>query len=86
MVLAQDSAALTSKHHLIIACDSCGTMVDLRVKPRDPQASRRVALRDVLCQRCNWAWSPAHHRVVASPLYFETFVDGIGPPVYVIWE
>jgi hypothetical protein len=34
--------ALTSKHHwLIIACDSCGTVVDLdlRVKPRDPKAS-----------------------------------------------
>src|SRR5262249_2778656 len=36
------AAALTSKHHwLIIACDSCGTVVDLdlRVKPRDPEAS-----------------------------------------------
>ena len=34
------AAALTSKHHwLIIACDSCGTVVDLdlRVKPRDPE-------------------------------------------------
>jgi hypothetical protein len=40
------AAALTSKHHwLIIACDSCGTVVDLdlRVKPRDPEASVRVA-------------------------------------------
>jgi hypothetical protein len=50
------AAALTSKHHwLIIACDSCGTVVDLdlRVKPRDPEASVRVALRDVRCPRCN---------------------------------
>ena len=46
------AAALTSKHHwLVIACDSCGTVVDLdlRVKPRDPEASVRVALRDVRC-------------------------------------
>src|SRR4029434_5475281 len=49
-------AALTSKHHwLIIACDSCGTVVDLdlRVKPRDPEASIRIALRDVQGARCN---------------------------------
>jgi hypothetical protein len=41
------AAAFTSKHHwLVVACDSCGTVVDLdlRVKPRDPEASVRVAL------------------------------------------
>src|SRR5262249_23781957 len=35
------AAALTSKYHwLVIACDSCDTVVDLdlRVKPRDPEA------------------------------------------------
>jgi hypothetical protein len=50
------AAALTSKHHwLIINCDSCGTVIDLdlRVKPRDPEASIRVALRGVQCARCN---------------------------------
>ena len=50
------AAALTSKHHwLVIACDSCGTVtdLDLRVKPRDPDASIRVALGDVCCPRCN---------------------------------
>ena len=50
------AAALVSKHHwLVVACDSCDTVVDLdlRVKPRDPDASVRVALRDVLCPRCN---------------------------------
>jgi hypothetical protein len=50
------AAALTSKHHwLVIACDSCGTVVDLdlMVKPRDPEASVGVALRDVRCSRCN---------------------------------
>ena len=50
------AAALVSKHHwLIIACDACGTVVDLdlRVKPRDPEASVRAALRGVQCPRCN---------------------------------
>jgi ribosomal protein S27E len=50
------TAAITAKHPwLVIACDSCGTVVDLdlRVKRRDPEASIRVALRDVRCPRCN---------------------------------
>lgn len=50
------SAALASRHHwVVIACDSCGTVVDLdlRVKLRDPEASIHVALRDVRCPRCN---------------------------------
>jgi hypothetical protein len=50
------TAAITAKHPwLVIACDSCGTVVDLdlRVKPRDPEASVRVALRDVRRPRCN---------------------------------
>jgi hypothetical protein len=50
------TAAITAKHPwLVIACDSCGTVVDLdlRVKPRDHEASIRVALRDVRCPRCN---------------------------------
>jgi hypothetical protein len=57
--------SLTSKHHwLIIACDSCGTMVDLdlSVKARDPEASIRIALRDVQCPRCNGHGRP---RIVA---------------------
>ena len=39
------AAALTSKHRwLIIACDNCGTVVDLDlpVKRRDPEASIRL--------------------------------------------
>ena len=59
------AAALTSKHHwLVVACDSCGTVVDLdlRVKPRDPEASIRIALRDVRWPRCNGYWRP---RIVA---------------------
>ncbi len=50
------TAAITAKHPwLVIACDSCGGVVDLdlRVKPRDPEASIRVALRDMRCPRCN---------------------------------
>jgi hypothetical protein len=59
------AAALVSKHHrLVILCDSCGTVVDLdlRVKPRDPEASIRVALRDVRCSRCNGYGRP---RIIA---------------------
>lgn len=50
------TAAITAKHPwLVVVCDACDTVVelDLRVKPRDPEASIRVALRDVKCQRCN---------------------------------
>ena len=48
----------------MINCDSCGTVVDLdlRNKPRDPEASIRVALRDVQCPRCNGHGRP---RIVA---------------------
>jgi hypothetical protein len=59
------TAAITAKHPwLIIACDSCDTVVDLdlRVKPRDPEASVRVALRDIQCPRCNGHGRP---RIVA---------------------
>ena len=58
-------AALTSKHHwLVIACDSCGTVtdLDLTMKPRDPEASIRVALHGVQCPRCNGYGRP---RIVA---------------------
>jgi|SRR5215831_7753937 len=59
------AAALVSKHHwLVIACDTCETVsdLDLRVKPRDPEESIRVALRDVQCPRCNGNGRP---RIVA---------------------
>jgi hypothetical protein len=37
-----------------VLCDSCGfTDLDLSMKPRDPEASVRVALRDVRRIRCN---------------------------------
>jgi hypothetical protein len=42
------TTALTAKHPwLVIVCDACGTVVDLdlRVKPRDLEASIRVAPR-----------------------------------------
>jgi hypothetical protein len=83
------AAALTSKHHwLIIACDSCGTVIDLdlRVKPRDPEASIRIALRDVAMPALQRAWPPAHHCVGAAsvdlkskdaaPFLRRRFVDG----------
>lgn len=50
------STALQAKHHWVqILCEGCGgvTDLDLRVKPRDPEASVRVALRDVRCPRRN---------------------------------
>jgi len=50
------AAALTAKHPwAVILCDSCETVIDLdlRVKPRDPEASIRVVLKDVRCPRCN---------------------------------
>lgn len=49
-------AALATKHHwLVIACDACGTIVDLdlTMKRRDPNAPIYVALKDALCPRCN---------------------------------
>ena len=59
------AAALVSKHHwLVIACDACDTVtdLDLRVKPRDPEASIRVVLREVRCPRCNGHGRP---RIIA---------------------
>ena len=50
------TTAITAKHPwLVIVCDACDTVadLDLRVKPRDPEASIRVALRDIRCPRCN---------------------------------
>jgi hypothetical protein len=65
LVLAQDRRRLVSKHQwLVIACDACDSVVDLdlRVKPRDPEASIRVALRDVQCPRRNGHGRP---RIIA---------------------
>ena len=59
------AADLVSWHHtLVVPCDSCGTVadLDLRVKPRDPDASVRIVLRDVRCPRCNGHGRP---RIVA---------------------
>jgi hypothetical protein len=58
-------AALATKNTwLIIACDSCDTIIDLdlTVKRRDPDASIRVALKNVQCPRCNGAGRP---RIIA---------------------
>jgi len=59
------AAALVSKHYgLVVACDAHDTVVDLdlHVKPRDPDASVRVALREVRCPRCNGHGRP---RIIA---------------------
>jgi len=50
------AAAITAKHPWVtILCESCdgATDLDLRMKPRPPEASIRVVLRDVKCPRCN---------------------------------
>ena len=50
------ATAINARHPwLVILCESCGgvTELDLRMKPRDPEASVRVALRDVRCPRSN---------------------------------
>jgi hypothetical protein len=55
------TAALTAKHPwAVILCDSCKTVIDLdlRVKPRDPEASIRIVLKDVRCPRCNGHGKP----------------------------
>jgi len=49
-------ATLLTKHHwFVCVCDACDTVVELdqRMKPRHPDASVRIALRDVRCPRCN---------------------------------
>jgi hypothetical protein len=74
------AAAPTSKHHwLIIACDSCGTVVDLdlRVKPRDPEASIRGALRGVQCPRCNGYGRPDMYAYGRNALMFARRVAAI---------
>ena len=49
------AALVTQNHWVVIACDSCGTIIDmdLRVKRRDGEAPISVALGDVRCPRCN---------------------------------
>jgi hypothetical protein len=50
-------------------CDACGMAgdLDLRMKPRDPEASVRVVLRDFRCPRCN-----GHGRPRVTALSSET--------------
>ena len=69
------AAALVAKHHwLVIACGGCETVVDLdlRVKPRDPEASIRVALRGVQCPRCNGHGRPRIMALAQHPSIFGT--------------
>jgi hypothetical protein len=69
------AAAITAKHPwLVVVCDSCGTVVDsdLRVKPRDPEASIRVALRDAL-PPVQWAWEAAYSSIGSASLDLRTY-------------
>ena len=49
------AALLTGHHWMIVVCRSCDTLLDLdlRMKRRPPEATVRLALRDVKCPRCN---------------------------------
>jgi hypothetical protein len=69
-------AAIAAQHPwVVIACDSCDGLIDLdlRMKPRDPEASIRVVLRDVRCSRCN-----GHGRPRIVGLARQTWVCGAG--------
>ena len=84
------AAALTSKHHwLVIACDSCDTVIDLdlTVKRRDPNAPVRIAL-DGSLSALQWSRAHPHRGIVAlsvdlrwvhllSPNQFVLLVAGI---------
>ena|ERR1700742_75725 len=64
------ATALRAKHHWVqILCEGCRgvTDLDLRVKPRDPEASVHVALRDVRCPRCNGHGRPRIVGLAAHP-------------------
>ena len=64
------TAAIPAKHPwLVVTRDACGTVIDLdlRVNPRDPEASVRIALRDVRCPRCNGHGRPRIVGLVAHP-------------------
>src|SRR5215510_8008997 len=64
------AAALTSKHYRLYCLRQLrhrgGFDLDLRVKPRDPEATIRIALREVQCPRCNGHGKPRIHCVGAA--------------------
>jgi hypothetical protein len=49
------AALITGHPWMIVHCRSCDTVIDfdLRMKPRPPEATILLALRDVKCPRCN---------------------------------
>ena len=54
------AAVLVSEHQwLVIACDSCGTVIDLTVKRRDPNAPIRITLYDVHVRAATVTGQPA---------------------------
>jgi hypothetical protein len=65
LVLAEDRRSPHIKTSLLdYRMRQLGTVIDLdlSVKPRDPEASIRVVLRDVKCPRCN---SHGRPRIIA---------------------
>jgi hypothetical protein len=63
-------AALIAGHPwLIVVCRSCDLVldVDLRMKPRPPQATIEMVLRDVQCPRCNGHGRPEILKLAQGP-------------------
>jgi hypothetical protein len=64
------TTAINARHPwLQVLCESCGGVseLDLRMKPRDPDASIYAALRDVGCPRCNGHGRPRIVALAARP-------------------
>ena len=59
-----EAALATKNHWLIVACDSCSTITDLDLTMKKRELSRdvRIALRDIICLRCNGSGRP---RIIA---------------------
>lgn len=65
------AAALTAKHPWVtIVCESCDGVadLDLRMKPRAPEASVQAVLNEVKCPRCNGHGRPRIKRLVEGPI------------------
>ena len=67
------AALITGHHWMIVACRSCGTVIDLdlRVKRRPPEATILTALRDVCCPRCNGNGRPQIMKLSESASYVQ---------------
>jgi hypothetical protein len=63
------AALLARRPWLIVLCQSCDLVIDLdlRVKPRPPEATVAMAFRDIRCPRCNGHGRPKILRLAEWP-------------------